>query len=224
MEFKPELAVYDQTDQGIRILEEERRRIARDLHDGPAQILTNVAMRLDIIQQLVDDNPEMAKAQLAQLHKRVGKTVNEIRHLIYNLRPLAIDEVGLLQAVKQLCRQCEKDWRVPVTLEVEDGLESAAIAPAKQVAMYRLVQEILNNVNKHAKANNIGIAFSRHGSILEVIIQDDGKGFNPDDIPPGHYGLIGMKERAAYLGGELTISSVMGKGSTFIARVPVYSE
>jgi two-component system sensor histidine kinase DegS len=220
---KPVLPVFDATDHGIRLLEEERRRIARDLHDGPAQVLTNISMKLDVLRTMIETNPEMAKALASQLHKRVTDVTHEIRALIYDLRPIAVDEVGLIEAAKELCVQYEKNWNVHVLFEVEDGLVSNGIAPAKQVALYRLIQEVLNNIKKHAKANTIKVAFSHHGTELVITIQDDGVGFNPNDIPPGHYGLIGMKERAAYLGGQLDIDSVIGQGSTFVIRVPVYN-
>lgn len=221
---KPVLPVYDPTDHGIRILEEERRRIARDLHDGPAQVLTNISMKLDVLEMMIDTNPEMAKTQVRQLHKRVGAVVNEIRHLIYDLRPIAIDEVGLIEATEALCKQCEKNWNFAVNIKVEEGLTSQAIAPAKQVAIYRLVQEILNNMKKHAQATNIDVAFVHDNVDLVIIVFDNGVGFDPNVIPVGHYGLIGMKERAVYLGGTLAIDSIIGQGSTFTLHVPVYQE
>ncbi len=219
---KPVLPVFDQTDHGIRILEEERRRIARDLHDGPAQVLTNISMKLEILKMMIDSDPEMAKNQVDQLHKKVGSVVSEIRHLIYDLRPIAIDEVGLLEATKALCTQLQQNWNLPITMRTDDTIESKSVAPAKQVALYRLIQEILNNMKKHAKAKNIELEFLRNDGELLITIKDDGVGFDPSYIPPGHYGLIGMKERALYLGGMLDIDSVIGQGSKFMIRVPVY--
>lgn len=219
---KPALPIFDQTDHAIRILEEERRRIARDLHDGPTQVLTNISMKLDILEMMIDSNPEMAKEQVSQLHKKVGSVVNEIRHLIYDLRPIAVDEVGLLEATKALCMQCEKNWDIPIDLNLQTGLDSHHITPAKQVALYRLIQEIINNIKKHAKARRITVSLSQLREELCVVIHDDGTGFDPSYIPPGHYGLIGMKERAVFLGGSLDINSVIGDGSTFTIRVPVY--
>ncbi|KYP81104.1 sensor histidine kinase [Ferroacidibacillus organovorans] len=221
---KPTLPVYDQMDHGIWILEEERRRIARDLHDGPAQVLTNISMKLDVIEQMIDSHPEMAKVQVNQLHKRVGAVVNEIRHLIYDLRPIAIDEIGLFEAVKELCKQLEKNWSIPILMTMDEIVFSSEIAPAKQVAIYRLIKEILNNVKKHAKARTIDVLISKNGGDLVVDIKDNGIGFDTSYTPPGHYGIIGMKERAAYLGGTLEIHSSIGQGSTFIIQVPVYQE
>lgn len=218
---KPVLPVFDQVDHGIRILEEERRRIARDLHDGPAQVLTNISMKLEILNAMIDSKPEMAKSEVEHLHKKVGAVIREIRHLIYDLRPIAVDEVGLLEATKALCIQLQQNWNLPINLQVQSLVDSKSIAPAKQVAIYRLVQEILNNMKKHAQAKTITLRIERENDQLQIIIYDDGIGFDPNYIPPGHYGLIGMKERALYLGGTLNIDSVIGKGSTFAIRVPI---
>ena len=219
---RPTLPVYDQTDHAIRILEEERRRIARDLHDGPAQILTNISMKLEIMKMMIDTNPDMAKSQVDQLHKRVGAVVNDIRHLIYDLRPIAVDEVGFLEAIEALCIKCENGWGIAIRCEIQEDMKSNSIAPAKQVALYRLVQEVLNNMKKHAKAAHITVRISSEDDQLYINILDDGVGFDPDHIPPGHYGLIGIKERAAFLGGTLVIRSTIGEGSEFMVQVPVY--
>jgi len=218
---KPVLPVFDQVDHGIRILEEERRRIARDLHDGPAQVLTNISMKLEILNMMIDSDAEMAKTQVNQLHKKVGSVIREIRHLIYDLRPIAVDEVGLFEATKALCTQLQQNWNIPIKMHVQDSIESKWIAPAKQVALYRLIQEILNNMKKHAQAKTITLDVVKENDELFITIKDDGVGFDPNYIPPGHYGLIGMKERALYLGGTLEIDSVIGEGSTFVIRVPV---
>lgn len=218
---KPVLPVFDQVDHGIRILEEERRRIARDLHDGPAQALTNVSMKLEVLKMMMDSDIEMSKNQVDQLHKKVGAVIREIRHLIYDLRPIAVDEVGLFEATQALCMQLQQNWNLPIEMHVQEPLESKSIAPAKQVALYRLIQEILNNMKKHAQAKMIKLNVVQENDELLITVQDDGVGFDPNYIPAGHYGLIGMKERALYLGGTLNIDSVIGKGSTFVICVPV---
>lgn len=220
---KAMLHVYDLRDQGIRMLEEERRRIARDLHDGPVQALTNISMKLEVLKHMLDSNPQIAKDQVDQLHRRVTEAVKEIRALIYDLRPLAVDEVGLIEATKALCSQFEKNWGISTSFVVQDGVTSAEITPAKQVALYRLIQEILNNIKKHARATTTVVEFLRDESDLIITVKDDGVGFDTNYVPPGHYGLIGMKERAEFLGGQLEIHSIIGQGSTFIIRIPMYT-
>lgn len=219
---KPVLPVFDQVDHGIRILEEERRRIARDLHDGPAQVLTNISMKLEVLKMMMDSDLDMAKSQVDQLHEKVGAVVREIRHLIYDLRPIAVDEVGLFEATKSLCTQLQQNWSLSIQMNVDNTVASNSIAPAKQVALYRLIQEILNNIKKHAKAKHIQIDVLHHDEELQITVTDDGVGFDPNYIPAGHYGIVGMKERAQYLGGTLEIDSIIGQGSKFKIRVPVY--
>ncbi|MCL6547343.1 MAG: sensor histidine kinase [Alicyclobacillus sp.] len=218
-----ELPVFDETDAAIKLLEEERRRIARDLHDGPAQALTNISMRLDVIRRLFETNPELALEDLARTNSRVVAVINDIRRLIYDLRPVAIDEVGLLSATKEFLRRCESEWRIAFHLTVGPGV-TTDIAPAKQVALYRLIQEILNNVHKHAAATEVTVQFERSGEELRIRIADNGKGFDPEAIPQGHFGILGMRERARFLHGRLEIDSQPGKGSRFTLFVPVYRE
>lgn len=218
-----ELPIYDQTDYGIKLIEEERRRIARDLHDGPAQALTNVSMRLDVIQRLLTTDPEMAMQEMIRTNSRIVAAVNDIRRLIYDLRPIAIDEVGLVPATEELARKFERDWHVAV--EVRSAVEvTSDFAPAKQVALYRLIQEVLTNVKKHAEAHRVQIHFEKDLANIVISISDDGKGFDPTIIPAGHYGITGMKERAQFLNGNLEIHSTAGQGSLFVISVPVYKE
>lgn len=216
-----ELPVLDIKDQGIRMLEEERRRIARDLHDGPAQALTNISMRLGVLRNVITSNPERAVTEIERINTRLIETINDVRRLIYDLRPVAIDEAGLLSAVRELRSKFKQDVGIPVYLEIEDDVTDD-IAPAKQVAIYRLIREILNNIAKHAQASEVDIEMTKAGRDLVTVVRDNGKGFNPDEIPTGHYGLLGIRERAEYLGGSLEIHSEIGNGSTFTIRLPVY--
>ena len=215
--YSSDLPVQDQTDSGIKLMEEERRKMARDLHDGPAQALTNISMRLDAVQRLFQTDSDMALNELARINSRVVSVVNDVRRLIHDLRPLAIDEVGLVSATRDLCDRCAREWGLSIAFDVVD--ESLDLSPAKQVALYRLVQEILNNVHKHANAANVEVSTRREPRRILLRVVDDGRGFNPSVIPVGHYGLLGMRERAQYMGGELTISSSPGSGSEFTITV-----
>lgn len=216
-----DLPIYDQTDYGIKLIEEERRRIARDLHDGPAQALTNISMRLDVIRRLLETDPEMALQEMTRTNSRVVAAVNDIRRLIYDLRPIAIDEIGLVPATIELCRKFERDWHIAVEVHADDDVTSD-FAPAKQVALYRLLQEILNNVKKHADAKHVDIHFHRVDENIRITVVDDGKGFDPSTIPPGHFGIAGMRERITFLNGSLEIQSQFDEGSQFVILVPVY--
>lgn len=214
-----DLPVHDRTDQGIRLLEEERRRIARDLHDGPAQALTNISMRLDVIRQLLTTDLDMATAELMRTNSRIVATVNDIRRLIYDLRPIAIDEVGLFTAAEELCARLAREWGLSIEISLPHGKE-CDMSPAKQVAVYRLLQEVLQNAHKHAQAQHITVTIKTIAEQWLLIVRDDGVGFSPDVIPEGHYGIVGMRERVSYLGGTITIDSTVGVGSQFMIAVP----
>ncbi|KPV43428.1 sensor histidine kinase [Alicyclobacillus ferrooxydans] len=217
-----ELPTYDHMDLGIRLLEEERRRIARDLHDGPTQMLTNISMRLELLDHMMDTNPGAAKQELSRINNQVIQSINAVRRLLFDLRPIAVDEVGLIKAVEQLVEKYAREYELPVSLEVKHDI-GRALSPAKQVALYRLIQEILNNIKKHAAATQITITFEQVGQSGVVSISDNGKGFDPSNIPAGHYGIVGIRERAAYMNGSLDIVSHIGRGSVFSVSVPLTS-
>jgi two-component system sensor histidine kinase DegS len=215
-----DLPTYDHTDQGIRLLEEERRRIARDLHDGPTQTLTNVSMRLELVNRMLDQDPNIAKTELSRINKQVIQSINAMRRLLFDLRPIAVDEVGFIKALRELCERYGRDYLLPVELQVKDDIVSE-LSPAKHVALYRLVQEVLTNVRKHAKATRIDIAIERDSGQVLIAIRDNGQGFDPTNVPAGHYGLVGMRERTTYLRGALDISSSIGQGSEFRISLPI---
>ncbi|GGJ05008.1 hypothetical protein GCM10010885_12690 [Alicyclobacillus cellulosilyticus] len=215
-----DLPVHDWTDYGIKLVEEERRRIARDLHDGPAQALVNLSMRLEIIQQFFQTNPQMAMQELERANRRLISVVNELRRLIYDLRPVVIDEKGLVGAVADLCERAAQDWNLRATWEAPEGFV-CPLSPAKQVGLYRLVQEAFNNVHKHAEASSVHVRMGVEAGHFFLEVRDDGRGFRPEDIPPGHYGLAGMRERAHVLGGTLEVKSQVGAGTTVTVRIPL---
>lgn len=216
---------FDSTDYSIRMVEEERRRIARDLHDGPAQGITNLSMRLDILNRLLERQPDMAAEELARINHRVRSLVSEIRRLIYDLRPIAIDETGLLQATRQLCERNQEEWKLPIHITVRADFPANKIPASRQVATYRLIQELLQNIHKHAEATAVEVEFSASSLPgLCVRICDDGKGFDPSTIPQGHYGLVGIQERVSYLGGNIEMDSAPGRGSRFTIEVPFFSQ
>lgn len=214
-----DLPIYDQTDYGIKLIEEERRRIARDLHDGPAQAITNLSMRLDIVRRMIDRQPDLAAEELERLYQRMRVAVSDVRRLIYDLRPIAIDEVGLMQAIQQLCERNQDDWSIPIELAADENLK-LTLPPARQIAIYRLVQEVLNNVRKHAEATQIKIQVTTSKKTVTFQISDDGRGFDTTTIPSGHYGLIGLRERAEYLRGHVDIASTPGTGTQVKLVIP----
>lgn len=216
----PAIPAFDPVDYGIKLIEEERRRIARDLHDGPAQDLTNISMRLSVVQRLMQSDPEMALTELERTNSRIVAAINDVRRLIYDLRPVAIDEIGLVSAAIQLCRRCERDWQIPFDMQT-DSTADAGIVAARQIAAYRLLQEILQNVHKHAQATSVRVCIQREQEDIVIEVQDNGRGFDPNHISDGRFGIVGVKERSEYLGGHIHIDSSCGHGSVFRISIPV---
>ncbi|MCL4351188.1 MAG: sensor histidine kinase [Firmicutes bacterium] len=217
----PDFSLVDPEDWGIRLLEEERRRIARDLHDGPIQVLINLSMRLQIIQRMLHTDIDLAKEELDRSQQRLIGSINEIRQLIYDLQPVAIDEIGLYAAIEALATRAQKDWGLACTIRLpETGDTAIGLTPAKTIAVYRLVQEALNNIHKHSQAEHAAIAITLDPSQLMITIADDGVGFDPAAITEGHFGLSGMTDRVQYLGGSAHIESAHGSGSTLTFTVP----
>jgi two-component system sensor histidine kinase DegS len=209
----------DPIDHAIRMVEEERRRIARDLHDGPAQALTNLSMRLNLIQRLLVNRPEMASSEIDKVNHGILQAVNEIRRLIFDLRPISIDELGVIQATRELCHRFAREWNVRIQVESDDATYFQFSA-AKQMIVFRLITEMLNNVHKHAEATHIQVRFTYQPSAWRVSVTDNGKGFDTHAIPQGRYGILGLRERAELLGGTLRIESTIGEGSTFTIEIP----
>jgi signal transduction histidine kinase len=196
--------------------EEERRRIRRDLHDGLGPQLASQALTLDAIARLIESDPQKAKALLADLKSQSQAAIADIRRLIYDLRPPALDDLGLVTALREEFARMELNG-LKIHLQAPERLPS--LPAAVEVAAYRIAQEAVNNVVKHAGAVNCQVRLEAQDDVLEVEIHDDGRG-----IPPGAHlgvGLHSMRERAEELGGRLEIGSAPGGGTQIIARLPI---
>ena len=200
--------------------EDERRRIARDLHDELGQLLTALRLQLESAKNLCEDNEEIcAKIEESQL---LAKQVdNGIDFFAWELRPAALDDFGLYAALGKYIREWSHYSGVSAEL-LESGIKKLRFASEIETNLYRITQESLNNVYKHAEAKHVEIILEKRGEIIVLIIEDNGKGFEPKkkmNRPKG-IGLIGMKERATLIGGSLEIESSSGKGTTIFVRVP----
>ncbi|NMP24388.1 sensor histidine kinase [Sulfobacillus harzensis] len=208
----------NRSQQAVRILEEERRRFARDLHDGPVQVLSNTSMRLDMLSQLIQVNPTLAEEEIRRMHHRLIQATTELRQLIYDLQPIAVDAMGLDDAFKGLAHRVQRDWAVPVSLHVSGDVR---VLPAHAAMMlYRAVQEALTNAAKHAEARAIRIELTASDDRVTCVVADDGKGFDPTHRPVGHYGLGNMVERLEVVGGQADLASAPGRGTRITFTVP----
>jgi two-component system, NarL family, sensor histidine kinase DegS len=209
---------------GLKIIEaqeEERRRLSREIHDGPAQMLANVLMRSDLIERIyrergVDD----AFKEIRDLRKMVRSALYEVRRIIYDLRPMALDDLGLVPTLKKYLSTIEEySNRTKITF-INAGSEKR-LPSRLEVALFRLVQESVQNALKHAEANHIQVKIEIGKNHVILVIKDDGKGFDVNIKKENSFGLIGMKERVDLLEGEMTIDSKIGAGTVIMIRVPL---
>jgi signal transduction histidine kinase len=204
--------------------EAERARLARELHDGPVQELIALGQRAEMAQRLVArGEPERARTLLEELRTSELEAVEELRRLIGALRPIYLEDLGFLPALEMLVQQAEE--RTTAQLRLEETGSVRRIAPEVELAAYRIVQEALNNAVRHAHAQNIVVRVRSDPQGLALSVTDDGVGFT---LPPGpdlftqagHFGLVGMRERAILLGGTLQIRTAPGEGTRVAVNLP----
>ena len=212
----------------IKVQEEERRRIARELHDEVGQSLTGLIMSLDALDQTIPtDGRERSHLRLYLTEARdiASSTLQEIRRVIFDLRPTLLDDLGLAAAV---------DWYAKTSLSKAgiqpivraNGLDSR-LPQRLEVALYRLVQEAVANVIKHSYARQCTVSLTGSDGAVETVVEDDGRGFDPDKISRAgeeHLGIVGMQERVRSLGGQFAIDSQPGGGTRVHIRIPLTSE
>jgi two-component system, NarL family, sensor histidine kinase DevS len=192
----------------------ERRRLARELHDETGQALTSVLLGLKAV-ETADDVP----AALRDLRELVVGTLQEVRRLAVELRPKALDDFGLVPAVERLVDTFRSS--TGITVEVESRLGDERLPPEVETTLYRVVQESLTNIAKHAGAHAVSVLLARRDSSAMALIEDDGQGFTGADEGRGGIGLAGMRERLALLDGRLLVESDTGSGTTIVAEVPL---
>lgn len=201
----------------VEAQELERKRLARELHDETGQALTSILLGLKSLEQALDSDE--AREGVASLRDLVVSTLQDVRRLAVELRPSALDDFGLAPALERLVDTYGRQAAVPVHLEIRLGDDRL---PAEiETTLYRMVQEALTNVAKHADATSISIVLTRTASSVRLVVEDDGAGFEPGGARGGGLGLPGMRERVALLDGRLRVESAHGKGTTLVAEVPV---
>ncbi|UNB56134.1 GAF domain-containing sensor histidine kinase [Mycolicibacterium sp. YH-1] len=206
-------------EQVIEAQENERRRLAGDIHDGISQRLITLAYRLDAAAQAVHGDVGEASEQLGAARELVGLTLEEARAAISGLRPPVLDDLGLAGGLASLARSIPQ-------IDVEVQLADSRLPEHVELALYRIAQECLQNVVKHAQASVARLSFTLNDDVAILEIVDDGVGFNSAEHPLGNsetrgYGLLSMTERAELVGGRLTIRSRPGLGTAITARVPL---
>ncbi len=216
---------------GIRILkaqEEERQRVAREIHDGPAQSMSNIVLKAEICERLVDSDPEKVKDELKLLKNVVRDTLQDVRKIIYNLRPMSLDDLGLIPTLQRYITSFREEYQTQVIFKTRGDCNQ--LKPVVALTVFRLVQEALNNIKKHANAKKVTINLELLDNELKLHMADNGTGFDINTLKKnseninGGFGLISMKERVELLNGEFEIDSVVGKGTRLNITVPLVPE
>lgn len=202
----------------IEAQEEERKRIAREIHDGPAQAMANVLLKSELCEKLITKDIEQAKIELKNLKNIVQQSLKEVRKIIYDLRPSALDDLGLIPALSRYIKNFSEETGIFVDFSVLSDYKR--LSPEIEITCFRVVQEALTNIKKHSKAKNASVKFEFGMRFISIIIKDDGIGFDKENIGQG-YGLMGMRERVEILNGKFEISSFKNNGTQIYISIPV---
>jgi two-component system, NarL family, sensor histidine kinase DevS len=201
----------------VQAQELERGRLARELHDETGQALTSILLGLKPLEEALAEHP--ARAALAELREQVVAALRDVRRLAVELRPAVLDDFGLVAALERLTEAFAEQTGIRV--DFHSALGEKRLPPEVETALYRVVQESLTNIVKHANARSVSISLARRDSAVAAVIEDDGAGFDPRVVREGAVGLLGMRERLALLDGRVEIESRPGAGTTLVAEVPL---
>lgn len=216
---------------GLKIIlaqEDERKRIAREIHDGPAQSLANLVLRAEIAERMLGTQElEVVRNELIDLKTQLRLDLGEIRKIIFNLRPMALDDLGLVPTLRKFVQDFEE--RTSIHAKFEAIGKEKRMTSALEAAMFRLVQEAFNNVHKHAEATFVSLEISFLEETIQLVIRDNGVGFQVEAVEQqakkhAKFGLIGMRERVDLLQGTIGFESGVGQGTVITIRVPINAE
>jgi signal transduction histidine kinase len=207
----------------ITAQEEERKRIARELHDDTSQALTSLVVGLKVLDGLRE--PEQIRAQVAELRELATSTLNSVHGLALELRPSVLDDLGLIAAVQRFASTQARKYGLELDFHTA-GLNGTRLRPETETAVYRIIQESLSNVARHSGSASASVVLERRGDTLVAIVEDAGRGLDVDArlASEQSLGLHGMRERALLVGGKLTIESSPGAGTTVFVQVPLGRE
>ncbi|MBH5320609.1 sensor histidine kinase [Paenibacillus sp. GSMTC-2017] len=216
---------------GLKIIlaqEEERKRIAREIHDGPAQSLANIVLRTEIAERMIIKQQfELVQGELVDLKSQVRSGLEEIRKIIFNLRPMALDDLGLVPALRKFAQDFEEKSRIRTKFDLTG--KEIRMPSAMEAAIYRMVQEAFSNVLKHANASYVSLEINYKQQVISLTIQDNGVGFMVGSVGKptsrnSHFGLVGMRERVELIEGRMDIDSKIGQGTKIVIDIPTTSE
>lgn len=215
---------------GLKIIlaqEEERKRIAREIHDGPAQMLANLVLRTEIVERMLHKQEfGMVQDEVLDLKGQVRYSLEEMRKVIFNLRPMALDDLGLIPTLRKYVHDYEEKTKIRTSFETR-GKEHR-LSSAMEAAVYRLVQEALSNAAKHAYPSYVLVEITYQAQLIKIVVKDNGLGFNvkkvSEQVNRESFGLVGMRERVELLEGRMEIQSAENQGTTIVIHIPTNVE
>jgi signal transduction histidine kinase len=209
----------EMTERLIAAQEEERHRISRELHDDLGQSLTTHMISLRNLQDDLTLPPETMFERLQALHDQSYEIFVKIRRIARDLRPPVLDTLGLKVSMQTYCVEFRHRTHLPVTFDVEESIPN--LPDVYNISLYRILQEALNNIIKHAKATHVWVDLSVEDNTVTLTVQDNGQGFDPEKDKPNGIGLSGMRERVMLAGGKFTITSAPQRGTILSAQLPL---
>lgn len=214
-ELKKNLAV-------INIQEEDRQRIARDLHDTSLQNLAHIIHKIELAGMFIDKDPVKAKLELAVIKKDLKAIIEDIRNTIFNLRPMTFDDLGLKAALERLLLEFNDKRNYQIQVDIDEiSCETQLIL----VTLYRVVQECFSNIKKHSEADKVIFLCKQKQDMISIDIEDNGKGFSEDEVEKKndkHFGISVMSERVNLIEGKIVIHSKIGAGTKVHIEVPLH--
>ena len=221
--------VVNERERMIEFQEEARKKLARDLHDGPTQSVSAIAMRVGLAKNMLSRDPKAVSDELGRIEELARRTTTEIRHMLFTLRPLVLESQGLAAALKSMAEKTKETYSQNVLIKVDEKtLES--IEMGKQGVIFYIVEEAVNNARKHARAGHVWVTLRQLDQGLALLeIQDDGIGFDVEAVnrsydQRGSLGLVNLKDRTELVNGILDVQSIPGKGTRVQIFIPLTEE
>jgi two-component system sensor histidine kinase DegS len=207
----------------IQAQENERQRLSRRMHDEPAQLLTNLILKAEICQRLLDVDPARARTELESLKAEVHKTFQRTREFIADLRPMMLDDLGLIPTIKRYVSSWSE--KTGIETELSTSGQPHRLAPYSEVTIFRAIQQLMQNVEQHANATRVRVSLELDGRTARAVVEDDGIGFDYDEVMAAAdarktIGIASIMDRVQMLGGSLALESTRGAGTKAILEVP----
>lgn len=218
-------SLIEEKERIVSVEEDARKKLARDLHDGPTQSIAAIAMRVNYVRTLLEKRPEEVPEELARVEELARRTTKEIRHMLFTLRPLILETQGLYAALEQYIEKRAETDPLPIHLEAQESVDQLLDKDQQGMTFY-IVEEAISNARKHARANNVWVRLRVEGGSFVAEVEDDGVGFDTSLLEEGYeargsLGMLNMKERAELVGGTLEIRSAPGEGTKVTLKVPL---